>query len=280
MYVHQENFERKHPDEKFIKTGNRKNGFLGNKFKTPYDDELSLFYRGDIKNARLNLKYIKRKSRDEITLKSREKAGLKEIEGLSNNYSIYTNDGKTDSDIYTLTIQNIAPLEFLNTKNYLELSYTRMDRSRNFSTYTDTNIEDKKVIYNGAEIRYCDLPVVDYYTPNAMRLSHIMQLPSLGVTLSNFINYESSNEALVRNGYDSVKKMSIYTKLKLPSRTTLDSRVSYERNLHKDVAFFANLDINNLLNQKQKIDASSTDNQIYYIYGTGRNFYLELGLKW
>lgn len=284
MYVHQENFERKHPDEKFIKTGNRKNGFLGNKFKTPYDDELSLFYRGDIKNARLNLKYIKRKSRDEITLKSREKAGLKEIEGLSNNYSIYTNDGKTDSDIYTLTIQNIAPLEFLNTKNYLELSYTRMDRSRNFSTYTDTNIEDKKVIYNGAEIRYCDLPVVDYYTPNAMRLSHIMHLPNLGVTLSNFINYESSNEALVRNGYDSVKKMSTYTKLKLPSRTTLDSRVSYERNLHKDVAFFANLDINNLLNQKQKINFNSDivnkKTYNYYTYTTGRNFYLELGLKW
>lgn len=106
-----------------------------------------------------------------------------------------------------------------------------------------------------------------------------MQVPYFGITLSNFINYESGNEALVR-GFDKAKKMQTYTKVNLPSRTTWDARIAYEKNLHKDVEFFANFDINNILNKKQKIDADSIDDKIYYTYATGRNLYLEVGLKW
>lgn len=280
MYAHQEDFIRNHPNEKFTKTANDINGFLGNKFKTPYDDELSLFYRGDIKNARLDLKYIKRKSRDEVKVTSRKKAGLGSVAGLDDNYYIYTNDGKTDSDIYTFTVQNIDPIEFINTKNYFELGYTHMKRDRNFNKYTDSDLYlDRKILYNGKERTIGELPTVDFYTPDVLRLAHTMQVPYFGITLSNFINYESGNEALVR-GFDKAKKMQTYTKVNLPSRTTWDARVAYDKNLHKDVEFFANFDINNILNKKQKIDADSIDDKIYYTYATGRNLYLEVGLKW
>lgn len=82
--------------------------------KTPYDDELSLFYRSDIDNARISLKYIKRNSKNKVAMSSKDELGLDPIfnENLDDNYIFYANDGKSKTDIISFSAYTINPLEF------------------------------------------------------------------------------------------------------------------------------------------------------------------------
>lgn len=71
-------FERNHPDEEWKPTGSNTNSYITTRLKLPYDDEFSLFYSGEINNFDLNLKYAKRKSKDEIIGKTASKLGYNE----------------------------------------------------------------------------------------------------------------------------------------------------------------------------------------------------------
>ena len=62
--------------------------------KMPYDDEFSAYYRGDVGNARLNLKYVRRQGRDEVAMKYVREP----LSGYGNGYSIFTNEGQSKRD--------------------------------------------------------------------------------------------------------------------------------------------------------------------------------------
>ena len=74
--------------------------------------------------------------------------------------------------------------------------------------------------------------------------------------------------------------MRRYSKFKLPSYVTWDMKIGFERKIAKDLRFFTNLTINNVLNKKYAVEAGTYDNNIYYDYDIGRNFWLEGGLRW
>lgn len=276
MYSHQKDFARNHPNQKFIQVANDINNVAGSDYKTPYDDELSLFYRGEIYNANINLKYTKRKSKDEIIQISRLNFGKDYIHGLDRKYNLYTNDGKSDTDILSFSIQNSLPIEILTTKNNFEFSLSYMDKKSNFSTYYDKDI-DKNIVYNGRIVPFSSLPVTDYYTPFRANLAHNIKFNNFSIT--NFLSYYKSSNALFRS-YNSKLNMSEYTKVKLDNYFTWDIKITYTKDLAKQLEFFANLDINNIFNDKHSVAVGNLGNKRYFDYDMGRNFWLEFGLKW
>lgn len=180
-----------------------------------------------------------------LSEKQLQNSDITKKEGWDDEYGIYTNDGKTDTDIYTFVIKNKNPYIISGTHNNFEASFTHMKRNRNFKDYYDMD-NDNKVVYNGNIIEIGDLSVVDFYSKNSFKFSHNVKIKNF--TVSNFISYADKSDALIR-GYDSTKKMSSYQKVKIPSHTTWDMRISYNQNLYNNIKLFANLDINNILNK-------------------------------
>ena len=236
--------------------------------KTPYDDEFSAYYRGDVGNARLNLKYVRRQGRDEVAMKYVREP----LPGYGNGYYIFTNEGQSKRDIVTLSAVNIAPIEIWGVKNDFEGSLSFTKQSRSFTDYEDYEMNDD-VSYNGKTIKKSELPVVDYHVPFSAKFRHSAKFS--GFSVSNFINYTSKTDALL-GGWNRTRGMYVYERQKLPAYATWDMRIGYERRLAGDFRAFVNLDINNLLNKK--FIASNEGN--YYEYGLGRNFWLEAGVKW
>ena len=236
--------------------------------KTPYDDEFSAYYRGDVGNARLNLKYVRRQGRDEVATKYVREP----LSGYGNGYSIFTNEGQSKRDIVTLSAANIAPIEIWGVKNDFEGSLSFTKQSRSFEDYEDDEMNDD-VSYNGKIIKKSELPVVDYHVPFSAKFRHSAKFS--GFSVSNFINYTSKTDALL-GGWNRTRGIYVYERQKLPAYATWDMRMGYERRLAGDFRAFVNLDINNLLNKK--FIASNEGN--YYEYGLGRNFWLEAGVKW
>ena len=236
--------------------------------KTPYDDEFSAYYRGDVGNARLNLKYVRRQGRDEVAMKYVREP----LAGYGNGYSIFTNEGQSKRDIVTLSAANIAPIEIWGVKNDFEGSLSFTKQSKSFEDYEDYEMNDD-VSYNGKTIKKSELPVVDYHVPFSAKFRHSAKFS--GFSVSNFINYTSKTDALL-GGWNGTRRMYVYERQKLPAYATWDMRIGYERRLAGDFRAFVNLDINNLLNKK--FIASNEGN--YYEYGLGRNFWLEAGVKW
>ena len=275
---HYNSFTRIAPDAAWVQTTNALSTQADKGYKTPYDDEVSLFYHGDIDNARLSLKYVKRHSNDEIVQVNRANSGADAMSGLASNYFYYINDGKSQTDIVTFSVQNIDPLMLNGLKNYFELALTYTDKKSNFGTYQDSDISSN-VIYNGRVISYSELPVVDFNTPFIAKLSHTIETPFINTAFSNFVNFIGKTDALV-NGWDSVHSMDTYEKVKLDSYVTWDMRIAYKQPLGKGVKFFANLDINNILNDKHAINGSLDGSKVYYDYATGRNVWLEVGFNW
>jgi len=278
MSSHYNTYTRTAPDGAWVQTTNALNDQANKSYQTPYDDELSLFYHGDIDNTRLSLKYVKRNSKNEIVQVTRPNSGVDVISGLDSSYFYYANDGKSKTDIVTFSIQNIDPLMLNGLKNHLELALTYTDKKSNFGTYWDSDISTN-VIYNGRIISYSELPVVEFYTPYTAKLSHTIETPFINTTLSNFVNFIGKTDALI-SGWDSVNSMDTYDRVKLDSYVTWDMRIAYKQPLGKGVQFFANLDINNILNDKHVVNGASYNSTIYYDYATGRNVWLEVGFNW
>ena len=158
--------------------------------KTPYDDEFSAYYRGDVGNARLNLKYVRRQGRDEVAMKYVREP----LPGYGNGYSIFTNEGQSKRDIVTLSAANIAPIEIWGVKNDFEGSLSFTKQSRSFTDYEDDEMNDD-VSYNGKTIKKSELPVVDYHVPFTAKVRHSAKFS--GFSVSNFINYTSKTDALL-----------------------------------------------------------------------------------
>lgn len=270
-YRHQKNFIRNHPNDEWKYTDNDTNLYFSTRLKLPYDDEFSLFYNGKIDNFNLSLKYVKRESKNEIFAKRGKEVGMKTPGGFDDSFKIFVNNGKTSTDIYTITLKNKESIAILGLENNFEASFTHMKRKRNFKDYYDSDIKEY-AIYNDKVIKASDLPAFDFYYPNSFKFSHNIKINN-DLIISNFISYVSKIDDISQKGYKN--KMSVYKSSKIPSHTTWDMRISYDKNLHNNIRFFANLDINNILNKKYIIAKG-----YYDTFGEGRNFWLEAGLKW
>lgn len=288
-----------------LTTSDNNSTYLFSKLRVPYDDELMVAFRQDLSLFSLTLKYIHRKGRDEIMRRSRSTTSnnLPAISGYSNNYTIWTNDGQSESNIISAILQNIKPLETFGISHYylLAFDYTNTKRTYNLLASDETYYNDSLIYYDGKIIPYRDRPVENYTRPWTLRLNttHSFELGHTKWLWNNFFRYRAGYDKMVRltattAGYNSAigSTYTQYGKYHFKGAFSWDMRVGFElkTGYKNDIVYF-NVDIYNVLNSRNKATMSdtatsgSTNGSAFatsastIIYELGRQFWLQIGYK-
>ncbi|QCD45129.1 TonB-dependent receptor plug domain-containing protein [Campylobacter mucosalis] len=264
-------------------TNQGRNTYKFQELNIPYDDETSFGITQKFANFELNAKYIKRKGRDQIIRSSAKKLGTQCGAGYTGNTCfIYSNDGKSDTNTWNVSLKNIDPFKIYGTKHTFELSYDKFKTKTNAKNYDTSDSQiDQEIYFDGKVTRYSELPAQDFTRPWTLRLTTTSQIPQANLTISNFITYKSKMDAIAQNGkYKHNNKQLIkYERVDLGASYSWDMRIGYEHKLPKDIRAFLNLDISNVLNRSNKTALSGTSSTVA-TYEAGRQFWLEAGLKW
>ncbi len=277
-------YTRKDEKSQWILKNTAPSAFKFNSLNVPYDDEIGIGATQKIGNLELGAKYLRREGKDLIRASSAKKMGynLGNNTTLKEDYSVYTNEGKSLSHIYTLSLNTISDIVVAGISNAFGLSFNYIDSKRNFNTYEDVFDEYQttatKVIFNGNLINQSELPNNTNKTPWNINANLVTKLP-YKLSLSNFLNIQGGFDGIIKDAKQTIggTTYSAYKSKKISPAFSWDIRLSYEKNLVKNSAFFANLDISNLLNRK---NIGTIDSTGVMSYDTGRQIWLEVGYKW
>ena len=257
-----------------------------NQLKVPYDDELTLGLSHVQWNTEFAVKYVNRKGRDQISRAWGAQIGepSEDTSTLAANYYTYYNGGKSDADIYTLSITPLQPFNLGSTRTTAQFA---MDWSKinntGLSSYSASigaiYVEDPTIQYDGKFMKYSDMPASNYNRPWTARLTTVTEVEPLHLTWTNFLRYRdgyrriaSTNKKVEHEG----SSVYVWEETPFSGALTWDTRVAWEMPTAKDQAVFVNLDVSNLLD---KTIVSSTDTNGVLNYEVGRQFMLEVGYK-
>ena len=257
-----------------------------NQLKVPYDDELTLGLSHVQWNTEFAVKYVKRMGRDQVSRAWGEQIGepSEDTGTLAANYYTYYNGGKSDADIYTLTITPLQAftLGSTRTSGQFAMDWSKINNT-GLSSYTANigaiYVEDPIVQYDGKFMKYSDMPATNYNRPWTARLTTITEIEPLHLTWSNFLRYRdgyrriaATNKKVEHEG----KQAYVWEETPFSGALTWDTRVAWEMPTARDQAVFVNLDVTNLLD-KQIVGATETSG--LPTYEVGRQFMLEVGYK-
>ena len=257
-----------------------------NQLKVPYDDELTLGLSHVQWNTEFAVKYVKRMGREQVSRAWGSQIGepSEDIGTLATNYYTYYNGGKSDADIYTLTI---TPLQAFTLGSTRTSGQFAMDWSKihntGLSSYTAnigaTYVEDPTIQYDGKFMKYSDMPAANYNRPWTARLTTVTEIEPLHITWSNFLRYRDGYRRIAATGkkiQHEGKDAYIWAETPFSGALTWDTRVAWELPTAKDQAVFVNLDVTNLLDKKI---VGATETSGLATYEVGRQFMLEVGYK-
>lgn len=213
---------------------------------TPYTDEKLLGVSSNFKNTALSLKWINRNNKDQLRKTKMD---------LTDNSYTYDNRGKSESDIYTLSIGNIAPIQFASTQHRLSLNADYTETTRNFDNYNSTDIvtATPEVYYEGKIIDADDRPANEFNVPWTIRLNWDIALDHLPITINNFLSYQGKVDALKRTakGYTDANDVQydMYTPYTTKNKFYWDLKANYILPTYKDTKTIFGLTINNVTNR-------------------------------
>lgn len=288
-----------------------KNTTKFNKLKIPYVDEFMVGFNQNLFVVGFGAKYIHRKGKDEIRRSTRTVSNLALDDNFASNYYIYTNEGKSTSDVISVSVENTKPFEFSNTTHHFLFAFDYTNVKRNYTDYTDTLINEElanqMISYNGKFIKYADKPATNFNRPYTLRLSstHYLNLKSTKWLLNSFLRYRSAYKAMAsipeyygsdsryvayarRYGYPD-KFNGVYVDTFRPFHIkgafTWDLRVGFEKKIIGNHIFYMNVDIFNVLDAKNLAIATATASATAGttatpIYEVGRQFWLQVGYKY
>src|SRR5690606_21824677 len=108
------------------------------KLDIAYDDELMLGIRQRWQDIEFGLKYVNRRGRDQVVQVSGNTLGEPADDpALANNYTTWTNDGKSEMDIVSLTVTPLRPLRLFGSVTSGQLALDWTDSKRSSPTYFD-----------------------------------------------------------------------------------------------------------------------------------------------
>jgi hypothetical protein len=243
--------------------------------KTPYTDEFVASINSQVKNININLKWVNRKFKDEIT---------RNHTNIPNNNFIYSyeygNSGFGKSDIYSLSLNTISPIEFYNTQHQFGIGLDYTETYRGSPDYASNFKEadmNEMVVYNGEIIRYIDRPSVDFNQPFTARLSWDIQFKNLPININNYLSYKNAYKyALIqsRKYEHNGDKLDVYNIEKIKDRFSWDIRATYALQLANDYSTTFGLTINNVTNHKNLYPSSG---KLYS--DVGRQFVADITFK-
>lgn len=264
------------------------NTTLFNKLDIPYDDEWMLGLTQRVAGVEFGLKYVNRTGKDQVIQVKGDKLGVPSTDPtLSKNYTTYTNDGRSRTDIITLTAQPLQPIEFAGTQTSALLALDWTKSKSNAPDYTDsteagTYYDNAYIQYKGSVIRYADRPADNFHRPWTARLNTITQMEALNLTLSNFVRYRAGYS---KAGYTGKKtdyqgqSINVWDELKYSAAVTWDMRLAWDLPLAKDQGAFVNVDVFNVLDKKVVTAANNSVVNSVPTYEVGRQFWLEVGYR-
>lgn len=257
-----------------------------NQLNVPYDDELTLGLSHVQWDTEFAVKYVNRKGRQQISRAWGSQIGEPSADtaDLAANYYTYYNGGKSDADIYTLTI---TPLQAFTLGSTRTTGQFAMDWSKvnntGLSNYTAsigaTYVDDPVIQYDGKFMRYSDMPASNYNRPWTARLTTVTEVEPLHLTWSNFLRYRDGYRRIAATGKKTEfegKTAYIWAETPFAGALTWDTRLAWEMPTAKEQAVFVNLDVTNLLDKNIVSTSESSGIQTFEV---GRQFMLEVGYK-
>ena len=255
-----------------------------NQLKVPYDDELTLGLSHVQWDTEFAVKYVKRMGREQVSRAWGAQIGQpsEDTGALAANYYTYYNGGKSDADIYTLSITPLQPFNLGSTRTTAQFA---MDWSKinntGLSSYSASigaiYVEDPTIQYDGKFMKYSDMPATNYNRPWTARLTTITEIDPLNLTWSNFLRYRDGYRRIAATGKKVVHEGSeayVWAETPYAGALTWDTRLAWKMPTAKDQAVFVNLDVTNLLDKKI---VGATETSGLPTFEVGRQFMLEVG---
>jgi hypothetical protein len=262
----------------------------------PYDDELMFGIEQRWQGFKFDAKYIKRKGRDQVIEVKGSTLGQTSPDPttLSNTYTTWTNGGKSETDILSLSISPLQDLRWQGTRTNGQLVLDWTDSKKNAPDYysstdtaTDLYLTNPYIQYKGKLIHYTDRPVDNYTRPWTLRLATVTQIPQWNLTWSNFLRYRAAYSKIAQTVASNKSgvvdhngnPVAIWGKRKFNNALTWDIRLGWEFPTARDQAFFVNVDVFNVLDKKSAAENSSMTDTGITTYEVGRQFWLEVGYR-
>ncbi len=241
----------------------------------PYDDEGMLAARQQLGNAMLGLKYVKRKSKDQVVL---------HLRGVGDYW--YDNIGQGEADNWGLTLETLRPLSLWGTNtsimagmDHTKVKTTHIDYTNTVNFLYGENPLDQQIIYQGKVMRAMDKPADNYSRPWSARLLFMTEIPAANLSIGNFFRFRDGFRKIVNTNTSVTidgQRYQIYDQRKFSSAFTWDMRLNWEIPASIMTSRpYLSLTVDNVLNQTN-IAENTGD---YMIYEKGRQFWLEFGLN-
>ena len=279
-------YTRANQTAEWVKGDRTPNDSKFQQLNVPYDDELTLGLSHVQWNTEFAVKYVNRKGRQQISRAWGSQIGApsEDTSTLAANYYTYYNGGKSDADIYTLTITPLQALTLGSTRTsgQFAMDWSKINNTglSNYSASIGaTYVEDPMIQYNGKFMRYSDMPATNYNRPWTARLTTITEIEPLHLTWSNFLRYRDGYRRIAATGKKVVHEGTearVWEETPFSGALTWDTRLAWEMPTAKEQAVFVNLDVTNLLDKKI---VGTTETSGLPTFEVGRQFMLEVGYK-
>ena len=275
------------------------------KIKVPYADELMAGIMQRIFLFNLGAKYIHRFGRDEV-----RRACVSANGGLQDEYDCmywdntsdhtyyYTNTGRSETDVVTLSLQNNAPLDTFGIKHFYLLAFDWTNIKRNYADYnvaiTNAQFNDEIISYDGQFIRYADRPAENFVRPWTLRFNttHTFNISRTKWLWNNFFRLRSGYKTMAavtnianQDIYpETGERVATFKAFQVPYSFTWDMRLGFEIDAYKGNTLYVNVDIYNVLNRQNIAIASasyspSAGTTAVPVYEVGRQFWVQVGYK-
>lgn len=277
------------------------------KIRVPYADEFMGGITQKIYMFVVSAKYIHRKGVDEIRKMCQAQDGSISTMNCASNtaqtkdlHYVYTNEGQSESEIISLSISNVGGLDFGEVKNHILFAFDFTSVRRNYDDY-NTNmsadeLNNEMIWYGGQIVRYDNKPATNFAQPYTLRINTTTTFPLWRTKWlwNNFFSWKSPYYAMANIGKSTQKWKDLkqqypeitaaFEKYRVPFSFSWDMRVGFEVDIYKGNTLYFNLDIINVLNNKNIIIDSATyaDNAgltAIPVYEVGRQFWLQVGYK-
>ncbi|MGX3097581.1 TonB-dependent receptor plug domain-containing protein [Helicobacter sp. 23-1046] len=274
--------------------------FLFRKLKIPYSDELMAGVTQEIGSFSIGVKYIYRAGRDEIMrVQGRSANGNNVPSGYTGGYNVYTNDGRSESDIVSLILQNTKPLQTygISHQYLLAFDYTHSARTYNPQAADDSYYNNTLIKYDGEIISYRNRPVENFARPFTLRLNttHTFSILRTKWLVNNFFRFRSGYDKMIvitqrshPNLYDTTFRGTQYARHSFKPSFSWDMRVGFEVDMWRGQTLYANVDIYNVLNSQNMTTLGLANGNATTafasassipVYELGRQFWVQVGYK-
>ncbi|WP_041118846.1 TonB-dependent receptor plug domain-containing protein [Pseudomonas protegens] len=271
-------------DKPWVVKSNAANQVRFNQLDIPYDDELMLGVVQQWAGVEYALKYVNRKGRDQVVQVSGKTLGEPSTDPtLASNYTTYTNDGKSETDTYTLTVTPLQRWTLLGTQTGGQLALNWTDSKASAPTYVAAEnlyYQNSVIQYQGSFINYDDRPASNFNRPWTARLTTITEIPQANLQWSNFWRYRAGYKRIGDTGRNvdyMGTSVDVWEEQKFQAALTWDTRLGWRIPTARDQNVFINVDVFNVLDKKSVNANQTVNSNSVSTYEVGRQYWLEVG---